>query len=59
MSGRVSPAIILSVVDFPDPFGPMNPVIVPGAQLKLKSWTAFMFPKDFEMLSSLRVIISR
>jgi hypothetical protein len=29
-SGKSSPMIIRSVVGFPDPFGPRNPVTVPG-----------------------------
>jgi len=38
-SGRVSPVIIRSVVDFPAPLGPRNPVTVPAPQVKETSLT--------------------
>ena len=34
----------LMVVDLPDPFGPRNPVTMPGRTLKLRSSTARFAP---------------
>ena len=42
--GASSPAIIRIVVDFPAPFGPRNPVTVPGGATKLRSSTARVGP---------------
>jgi hypothetical protein len=36
--------IIRIVVDFPDPFGPRNPVTIPGRTSKLRSATAVVAP---------------
>ena len=43
-SGRSSPSIIRIVVDLPAPFGPRNPVTVPGRTSKLRSSTAVVGP---------------
>ena len=42
--GGVSPVSIRSVVDLPAPFGPRNPVTVPGSQLNDTSLTAAVWP---------------
>ena len=42
--GRSSPAIMRIVVDFPAPFGPRNPVTVPGSTTKLSPSTAVLSP---------------
>src|SRR3954449_5535178 len=44
VSGRVSPTMILSVVDFPAPFGPRKPVTLPASAVKLTSSTASVVP---------------
>jgi hypothetical protein len=46
-SGATSPASIRSVVVFPAPFGPRNPVTSPGAALKLSPSTAVTRPNRF------------
>ena len=40
--------IIRMVVDFPEPFGPRNPVTDPGCTSKLSSCTANVFPYRLE-----------
>jgi hypothetical protein len=42
--GRSSPMIMRMVVDLPAPFGPRNPVTVPGAIVKLRECTAVVSP---------------
>src|SRR3954452_5282381 len=42
--GRSSPMIMRMVVDLPAPFGPRNPVTVPGAIVKLTQCTAVVLP---------------
>jgi hypothetical protein len=42
--GGVSPTIVRSVVDLPAPFGPRNPVTVPGSQRKDTASTAVCSP---------------
>jgi len=42
--GRSSPMIMRMVVDLPAPFGPGNPVTVPGAIVKLRECTAVVSP---------------
>ena len=42
--GGVSPTIMRSVVDLPAPFGPRNPVTVPGSQRKDTPSTAVCAP---------------
>src|SRR4051794_24929391 len=44
VSGRVSPTMILSVVDLPAPFGPRKPVTLPASAVKLTSSTARVVP---------------
>jgi hypothetical protein len=44
-SGVTKPSSIRSVVVFPAPLGPRNPVIEPGSTVKLRSSTAFTAPK--------------
>src|SRR5262245_23211586 len=44
----INPAIILMVVDFPDPFGPRYPVTSPGRAQKLKLSTARLPENRFE-----------
>src|SRR5436309_11595007 len=42
LSGRSSPAITISSVDFPEPDGPISPIASPGATLRsisLRIWT--------------------
>src|ERR1700709_1460627 len=50
LSGRSSPAITISSVDFPDPDGPISPIASPGATLRsisLRIWTrAAPVPSD-------------
>jgi hypothetical protein len=43
-SGASRPKIRRIVVDFPEPFGPRNPVTTPGCTLKLRSLTAVFSP---------------
>jgi hypothetical protein len=42
-SARTSPTIIFSVVDFPAPLAPRNPVMVPGSQRNETSLTTGIF----------------
>ena len=42
--GLSSPRIMRMVVDFPAPFGPRNPVTIPGRTVKLRSSTATVSP---------------
>jgi hypothetical protein len=42
--GWSSPAIIRIVVDFPEPFGPRNPVTIPGCTTKFNPSTASLVP---------------
>ena len=50
--GRTRPRIARSVVDFPAPFGPRNPVTVPGATVNERSSTASVEPYRFVRLST-------
>ncbi len=42
--GSSRPRIIRMVVDFPAPFGPRNPVTVPGWTVNVRSETAALAP---------------
>jgi hypothetical protein len=42
--GSSRPRIIRMVVDFPAPFGPRNPVTVPGWTVNVRSETAVVLP---------------
>jgi hypothetical protein len=42
--GWSSPAIIRMVVDLPEPFGPRNPVTIPGWTTKFNPSTASLVP---------------
>ena len=42
--GRSSPMIMRMVADLPAPFGPRNPVTVPGAIVKLRECTQMVSP---------------
>ena len=42
--GASNPRISRMVVDFPAPFGPRNPVTLPGCTTKLRSSTATLSP---------------
>src|SRR5437870_1827505 len=44
--GAVNPAIILSVVVFPEPLGPRRVTNSPGATIRLRPLTAATRPKD-------------
>ena len=52
------PAIRLNSVVFPDPFGPIIPVIVPLLMVNEQSDTAASPPKYFEIFSIFRIFKS-
>src|SRR5215470_8657371 len=53
--GRSRPRMTRIVVDLPAPFGPRNPVTLPGSTVKLRSSTATLVPKRLvKLLTSIK-----
>ncbi len=55
LSGLWTPVMRSNVVDFPAPFGPMRPVILPGATSNVAPSTAWIPPKPFCSCSTARI----
>src|SRR5437667_6283412 len=53
--GFSSPAMMLSSVDFPEPFGPIRPMTADSGRLSETSFKACTPPKFFEMLVAWRM----
>src|SRR6266853_1670802 len=55
LSGSSVPVRIRSNVDFPDPFGPINPIRLPSETVKDTSSNSGCDPKAFEIFCALRI----